>query len=101
MTEGPPLHDPLAVAAILPSGLPSNEVLQAPSSQQGGIMWHWEYSKVVAETQGVEVGRTLKTVPVEGDTVVRIAKSMEVTKFWEMLMGLVNVIDIRGQVKWV
>ena len=101
MTEGPPLHDPLAVAAVLPLEPSSDEVLQPPSSLQGGIMWNWEYAKVVVEAHGVEIGRTSKHAPADGETVVRVPKSVDTTKFWEVLMGLVNVIDVRGHVKWV
>ncbi|KAF8466924.1 inosine-uridine preferring nucleoside hydrolase-domain-containing protein [Kalaharituber pfeilii] len=65
------------------------------------LPWKWEYVKVLVDTHGVEVGRTRKLVPKEGETVVRAATAMDVPRFWEVLIGLVEVADKRAKVKWV
>lgn len=64
-------------------------------------MWAWEYAKVVVDTHGVEIGRTLKHPPKEGETVVRIAMKVDVEKFWEVLLQMVSQVDVRGKVQWV
>ena len=99
ITEGPPLHDPLAVAAVLPC--PILATLHQKSSSAGGIQFEWEYVKVVVDIHGVEIGRTQKHAPKEGETVVRVAKAVDVQKFWEVLMDAVGKADARGKVKWV
>ncbi|KAI5792393.1 Inosine/uridine-preferring nucleoside hydrolase domain-containing protein [Peziza echinospora] len=98
ITEGPPLHDPLAVAALLPAIIPFER--DDPISLPGGIRFMWEYAKVVVDIHGVTLGRTTKHVPSEGETVVRIGTGVDVPKFWEILFDAVGKADARGQVKW-
>lgn len=93
ITEGPPLHDPLAVAAILPF-LPHGQ------HDLPQLTWTWEYAKIVVDTYGEEVGRTQKHPAADGETVVRIGMGVDVESFWTLLMRMVSRSDARGKVTW-
>ena len=83
LTEGPPLHDPIAVAVLL-------EAVMDPImnfSDNGGERWH-----VNIVTDGLhsrqdeergQVGRTMVTKSDHGG--VRIPRSMRVESFWRVL----------------
>lgn len=64
-------------------------------------MWEWDYANVLVDTHGVEVGRTVKHTPKQGGAVVRIATKVDVPKFWEVLLEVVNTVDVRGRVQWI
>ncbi|KAF6237169.1 hypothetical protein HO173_004637 [Letharia columbiana] len=83
ITEGPPLHDPIAVAVLL-------EPLMSPLmrfADNGGERWH-----VRVVTDGLhsrhdeergQVGRTVVTKSDHGG--VRIPRSMQVESFWRQI----------------
>lgn len=85
LTEGPPLHDPIAVAVLL-------EPLMGPIMEvadNGGERWH-----VNIITDGLhsrhdevrgQVGRTVITKSDHGG--VRIPRSMQVKSFWRVIKG--------------
>lgn len=99
ITLGPPLHDPLAVAAVLPTD---------------EIKWDFEEVRVHVVCDGDEIGRTVKTPreekahEVRGDglgaggelveCVVRVSKGVDVDAFWKLLLGCVAKVD--GRYTW-
>ena len=87
LTEGPPLHDPIAVAVLLEDVTDSNMRF----ADGGGERWHVEvvtdglHSRHEAERgQG---GRTVVTKAERGGGGVRIPRSMEVESFWKIIEG--------------
>jgi len=77
LTEGPPLHDPLAVAALLRDH-PDNDV-RVDFDDRGGERW-----EVDVTLAGEEVGRT-KILPASAGTLV--PRSLDLEKFWRTLDG--------------
>ncbi|KAL7275418.1 Uridine nucleosidase 1 [Rhizina undulata] len=98
ITAGPPLHDPLAVAAIIP---------------RDEIPFEYEEIAVDVICHGDDVGRTVKvSLEEEGwirgealgkggkemKTVVKVAKRVDVEKFWSVLLECVGNAD--GRFVW-
>ena len=75
LTDGPPLHDPLAVAVLL-AGYDDGQT-RIDFNDRGG-----ERFKIDVELTGPELGRTKSNVAPEG---VRIPRSLDTSKFWEIL----------------
>ena len=90
LTTGPPLHDPVAVAAIL-SGQSDGDL---DFDDGGGERWQ---IKVV--TDGLhskssdlrgQVGRTMATMAPAKQGGVRIPRSLNVNLFWEMVESCIQ-----------
>jgi uridine nucleosidase len=91
------LHDPIAVAAVLPNS---------------GISWDIEEVAVQVVCHGEDLGRTLKVKELEADvrethlgksreqpkTLVRIPKSLDVDAFWGVVLEVVKSAD--GRYTW-
>ena len=75
LTEGPPLHDPLAVAALLAHH--TDPEIRISFDDGGG-----ERYDVDVTLNGPELGRTVARRVPEGSVVPR---SLDLTKFWEVL----------------
>ncbi|KAA8912718.1 Inosine/uridine-preferring nucleoside hydrolase domain-containing protein [Sphaerosporella brunnea] len=97
ITAGPPLHDPLAVAAVLPTD---------------EVEWEMEKVRVNVVCHGDEVGKTVKTLeepPAVGAglggegkdpyTVVRVTKKVDVDAFWKLLLDMVEKAE--GRYTWL
>ncbi|KAK6363376.1 Uridine nucleosidase 1 [Orbilia blumenaviensis] len=104
MTEGPPLHDPVAVAAVMDESL--------------GMGFEYDEVEVVVLSHGEEMGRTVKVGDGEGvdfnahegrrqldkagDVVagkgvkVRVGRKLDVGRFWEVVMEVVGRADERS-----
>jgi len=94
---GAPLHDPIAVAAVLPDS---------------GISWDIEEVPVQVVCHGEHLGRTLKMRDAGKDfrethlgksreqpkTLVRIPKSLDVDVFWDVVLEAVKKAD--GRYTW-
>ena len=83
--EGPPLHDPLAVAAILSEESDPN--LKISFDDKGGERW-----EVDVVLEGEQIGRTVATVSKDGQG-VRIPRTLDLQKFWESLNDCMALAD--------
>ncbi|OAP58063.1 hypothetical protein AYL99_07153 [Fonsecaea erecta] len=77
LTEGPPLHDPLAVAVLLEHD--PNPGVRINFDDNGGERWDVD---VILE--GEQTGRTVVTKSVNGEG-VRIPRTLDLPKFWHTL----------------
>jgi uridine nucleosidase len=82
LTEGPPLHDPLAIAVIL-SNLCGESLVKF--DDHGGERW-----KVEIELAAEELGRTKVTPASEG---VIIPRSLDLHHFWDMINECLESAD--------
>ncbi|KAK6382696.1 uncharacterized protein PV06_03660 [Exophiala oligosperma] len=85
LTEGPPLHDPLAVAVLLDRH--PDEDVRISFDDQGGERWDVD---VILE--GEQIGRTTITKASSGHG-VRIPRSLDADKFWHALELCMNRAD--------
>ncbi|OAL35697.1 hypothetical protein AYO20_05078 [Fonsecaea nubica] len=77
LNEGPPLHDPLAVAVLL--GNYPDAGVRINFDDNGGERWDVD---VVLE--GEQIGRTVITKAMNGQG-VKIPRTLDITKFWQTL----------------
>ncbi|KAJ9608417.1 Uridine nucleosidase 1 [Cladophialophora chaetospira] len=77
LPDGPPLHDPLAVAAILSNH--ADEDVKIPFDDNGGERW-----VIDVILQGEQIGRTVITKSESGQG-VRIPRTLDLDKFWRTL----------------
>ncbi|KKY21368.1 putative uridine nucleosidase [Phaeomoniella chlamydospora] len=85
LKEGPPLHDPLAVAFIFAND--DDEGLKIPFFDEG------ERYKVEVELAGPQIGRTKVT---KADDGVIIPKGFDGPKFWAVLNDCLETADARS-----
>jgi uridine nucleosidase len=100
ITEGPPLHDPLAVAVIL-DGVVGQEI---PFYDfQGGVDGERKRERfevrVVTEgshedaKNGAQTGRTIVRLLPDGDEGVKIPRGLDIPRFWSVLEDCVKRAD--------
>ncbi|KAM3563516.1 hypothetical protein MY1884_001214 [Beauveria asiatica] len=101
ITEGPPLHDPLAVAAVL-TGTPDEISFHDWDAERSEAPRYDERFDVSVVTIGVfedardgkaETGRTVGTLLPRGQPGVRIPRSLDVAKFWSVIEDCVERAD--------
>ncbi|ROW18237.1 hypothetical protein VPNG_00199 [Cytospora leucostoma] len=100
--EGPPLHDPLAVAAVL-TGTPweieiyesdPNSALESPNTRERfAIEVVTEGTHEDALLHGSQLGRTIATLLPPGEEGVRIPRGLDIEKFWLVLEQCVQAAD--------
>jgi uridine nucleosidase len=86
MDDGAPLHDPIAVAALLAEQ--SNSELRIGFDDNGGERWH-----IDVILSGLEEGRTVATKVEQGEAGVLIPRKLDVGKFWQTLEGCMARAD--------
>lgn len=92
ITAGPPLHDPLAVAAIL-DGIAGVEIPFYDFVTKEGVEGKKERYAVHVVTEGshddalkgAETGRTIATLLGDGEEGIRIPRGLDVPRFWKVL----------------
>lgn len=101
ITAGPPLHDPLAVAAILDS-IPGIEIPfydYITSSVDGKTRRERYRVEVLTEgthdeaLAGAQTGRTIATLLPEGEGGVKIPRGLDVERFWDVLEDCLSAAD--------
>ena len=80
LKNGPPLHDPLAVAVLLRTLEPSL------FKDEGHQRWNVE-----VVTEGEQTGRTITT---RSDQGVYIPKAIDITRFWQLIEESMSQADI-------
>jgi uridine nucleosidase len=83
LSEGPPLHDPLAVAVLLHDH--PDESVRIKLDDRGGERWNIE-----VPTYGEQIGRTIATPAKEG---IVIPRTMDLEKFWQVLEECMDMAD--------
>lgn len=101
ITAGPPLHDPLAVAAVL-IGTQAEIPFFEYDARKGDTADVKERFKVTVITEGTfeeaqvgkQTGRTLAELLPAGEEGVRIPRGLDVAKFWEEIERCVERADV-------
>lgn len=88
LVEGPPTHDPLAVAAIFPAGLFAPEMFRDGDGERYAITVVTDGhhgSSDHARSGASQCGRTIAELLPAGKAGVRIPRSLEVDRMWRVL----------------
>lgn len=86
LREGPPVHDPLAVAILLKDHPDENSRITFKETPMERFLVN-----VVCE--GPEVGRTKVIKTSDGERGVSIPRSLDVTKFWTVMDNCLEIAD--------
>ncbi|KAM0260494.1 hypothetical protein ACHAQJ_002727 [Trichoderma viride] len=101
ITAGPPLHDPLALAAVL-TGTPDEIVFYDWDGVKSQGNKHNERFNVTVITEGTteeaqrgekQTGRTIANVVPEGEGGVRIPRGVDVDQFWRVIEECIERAD--------
>ncbi|KAE9381889.1 nucleoside hydrolase [Stipitochalara longipes BDJ] len=88
ITEGPPLHDPLAVAAVLDGivgvEIPFYDFKDERKMERYAVHVVTEGSHEDAQA-GAETGRTIVKLLPEGEEGVKIPRGLDIARFWRVL----------------
>jgi len=96
ITEGPPLHDPLAVVAcldgIVGAEIPFYDFTQVGKRERYDVHVVTEGTHEEAHA-GAETGRTLATLLPEGKEGVKIPRSLDIARFWSTVEDCIEIAD--------
>ncbi|OAA49291.1 Inosine/uridine-preferring nucleoside hydrolase [Metarhizium rileyi] len=101
IAEGPPLHDPIAVAAVL-IGTPDEIPFSEWDEQKSAHPKHNERFDVTIVTEGTfaeakagtsQTGRTIARALPAGEEGVRIPRTVDVARFWQEIEACVSRAD--------
>jgi uridine nucleosidase len=100
LTEGPPLHDPLAVAVVL-DGVAGQQIpfYDFAGGLDGERRRERFKVRVVTEgshedaKNGAQTGRTIVTLLPDGEEGVKIPRGLDIPRFWDVLEGCVKMAD--------
>jgi uridine nucleosidase len=96
ITEGPPLHDPLAVAAVLDGvagvEIPFRDFEHKGERERYAVRVVTEGSHEDAQA-GAETGRTIVRLLPEGEEGVKIPRGLDISKFWSVLEDCLERAD--------
>lgn len=104
ITAGPPLHDPLAVAAVLLGTEGEIPFLEWDAARSHGPE-HKERFEVTVITEGTfeeakagkQTGRTLAKALSPGEEGVRIPRGVDIPKFWQVIEECIERADAANQ----
>ena len=103
ITEGPPLHDPLAVAAVL-DGILGVEIpfydFKENRKERYSVHVLTEGSHEDAQA-GAETGRTIVKLLPEGEEGVKIPRGLDIARFWTVLEDSLEKADEVNRAKVV
>ena len=96
ITEGPPLHDPLAVAAVLDGitgiEIPFRDFEDKGKRERYAVRVVTEGSHEDAQA-GAETGRTIVKLLPEGEEGVKIPRGLDISRFWSVLEDCLERAD--------
>lgn len=101
IVEGPPLHDPLAVAAVL-SGTPweiafyeydRHDAAAENKRERFAVQVNLDGTHADALHRGTQLGRTVATLLPPGEEGVRIPRGLDIAAFWRELERCVQRAD--------
>ncbi|KAL7900020.1 Inosine/uridine-preferring nucleoside hydrolase domain-containing protein [Trichoderma sp. TUCIM 5745] len=101
ITAGPPLHDPLALAAVL-TGTPDEIIFYDWDEAKSQGPKHDERFEVTVITEGTaeeaqrgekQTGRTIANVLPAGEAGVRIPRGVDVDQFWKVIEECIERAD--------
>lgn len=104
IVEGPPLHDPLAVAAVLtgtPWEIPFYDYdVHDPTANNNNklrerfaVKVDLEGTHADAMHRGAQLGRTVATLLAAGEEGVRIPRGLDIARFWREMEACVQRAD--------
>jgi uridine nucleosidase len=104
ITAGPPLHDPLAVAAVL-DGVVGVQIPFYDSLSADGKKGEVERFSVKVVTEGTheeamngitQTGRTIVKLLDAGKEGIRIPRNLNVSRFWTLLEESMHLADLKN-----
>jgi uridine nucleosidase len=104
ITEGPPLHDPLAVAVVLDGiqgvEIPFYDFVVGGKRERYAVHVVTEGSHEEAQA-GAETGRTVATLLAEGEKGVKIPRGLDIGRFWSILEDCLERADEVNKTKGI
>ncbi|KAI9809516.1 MAG: Uridine nucleosidase 1 [Pycnora praestabilis] len=97
LLDGPPLHDPLAVAAILPDYAAFRPLFDDKDHERWNVKIVTDGVHSEIEERIGQLGRTLVTRATKEEGGVKIPRSLDVKRFWVILQSCVQEAE-KGQV---